>query len=102
MTQEMVKRQPREQEQAETSAPTKTERSESATNVIEAADAMMAEIDEVLEVQSTEEKPLTLADMIREGSLLAPQAIKAFRTPQGETCALQAAYEAVKARGLVK
>ena len=72
-----------------------------AEKVIDSADALMDEIDAVLEINPEPEKPYTLADAIREGSLLNPQKIGGWRGPQGETCAISAAYDAVKARGLL-
>ena len=47
-----------------------------------------------------EEDSYTLADAMREGSKVTNQAIGSWTGVQGETCALSAAYLAVKARGL--
>lgn len=44
---------------------------------------------------------MTLGDLMRKGSQLAPQAIGAWETSTGATCALSAAYYAAKEEGLV-
>lgn len=69
---------------------------------MDSTDALLDEIDAVLEVPVPAPEKYTLADAIREGSLLHPQAVGSFKGPQGETCALSAALDAVKARGIVK
>ena len=74
-------------------------------------DAMLDEIDRVLDQDSIQRardtlealsdvKPYTLADAMREGSMFTDQAIGAWTTPVGETCALSAAMLAIRARGL--
>lgn len=64
--------------------------------MLDATDALLDEIDAVLEVELDDSHALTLADLIRNGSKLAPQAIGAWRGQEGETCALSAAYDAAK------
>ena len=63
---------------------------------------MLDEIESVLE-EYEDGKPkqkvaYTLADAIREGCALAPQAFGSFTNEQGETCALAAALSAIKKR----
>lgn len=64
--------------------------------MLDATDALLDEIDEVLAVEVDDSAALTLADLIRSGSELAPQAIGAWRGQEGETCALSAAYDMAK------
>jgi hypothetical protein len=45
--------------------------------------------------------PYTLADAMREGSMMGDQAFKTFEGPEGATCALGAAHAALKSRGIV-
>lgn len=79
--------------------------------VIASTDVLLDEIDRILDQNAIETlrgtlaglddvKPYTLADAIREGSSVTDQAIGAWTTPQGETCALSAAMLAIRARGL--
>ena len=73
-------------------------------------DALMAQIDELIgadkvtalqEILPVLDKPYTLADAIREGSMVTDQKIGGWADKaKGETCALSAALLAVKARGL--
>ena len=86
---------------------------ESSEEVLEATTKLLADIDRVLdqdaianlkdqlkEVDPTEEKPLTLSQLMREGSSVTDQAIGQWVKPTGETCALSAAMLAARARGL--
>jgi hypothetical protein len=43
----------------------------------------------------------TLADAVREGSTVTGQATGAWTRPNGDACALSAAFTSAKARGLV-
>ena len=78
--------------------------------LLASTDKLLAQIDEILELRlddfnsKTEdigEKPYTLADAMREGSSVTDQAVGFWaNAAEGKTCALSAAYLAVKARGL--
>lgn len=82
----------------------------SSKELVAKTDELLNEIDDMLaetierfnaEFEELEEdKPYTLADAMREGSSVTNQAIGQWTGAQGETCALSAAYLAVKARGL--
>ena len=87
-------------EATEQPAESTTEASPSAEKVKADADALLEEIDALLAEEMPAPERYTLADAIREGAKLAPQTFGAFRGQQGETCALSAAYDAIKARGL--
>lgn len=93
-----------EQESVESSAST------DATDILAQTDTLLDEIDRLLDVETIESlrktltelddvKPYSLADAIREGSMVTDQAIGKW-TAQGETCALSAAMLAIRARGL--
>jgi Pup-like protein len=69
--------------------------------LLDETDALLDEIDEVLEVEVKATETLTLADLIRNGAKQHPQAFGAWTTPQGETCALSAALDGAKSLGLV-
>lgn len=64
-------------------------------------DALLDEIDAVLDMESPAVKAMTLGDLMRKGAGMAGQAIGAWETQQGETCALQAAMYAAKAQDLI-
>lgn len=67
---------------------------------MESSDELLKEIDEILDVEVVATETYSLADAMRDGAQMAPQAIGAWKTSVGETCALQGAYEALKKRGL--
>jgi hypothetical protein len=82
-----------------------------AEDLVSLSGELLDDIDDILESNSVEDakfvleglddiKPLTLADLIREGSQMNGQAFGAFVVGEG-TCALGAAYKAAEARGLV-
>ena len=71
-----------------------------AEELLDATAALLDEIDSVLEASPEPEKMYTLADVMREGAKLAPQAIGAWKGEHGETCALSAALAGAKALGL--
>lgn len=88
-------------------------KSESAEAVKAETDKLLDDIDKLLSqdaIQTLQERldefdpennaPLTLADLMREGSSVTDQAIGAWTRPTGETCALSAAMLAARARGL--
>jgi hypothetical protein len=54
----------------------------------------------VVPVKTMADKPYTLADAIREGAMYSEQTTGAWHR-NGMTCALGAAYDGLKARGLV-
>lgn len=85
--------------------------------VVAKTDALLSEIDQILAKAQDEwdwkiaplddEKPYTLADAMREGEQVTDQAIGSWMQvkeagQRGETCALSAAYLALKARGLAE
>lgn len=72
---------------------------ESRQELLNATDALLDEIDEVLEV--AEPQPQSLADLIRWGAKLNPQCIGNWTGQQGETCALQAALQGAQDRELI-
>ena len=87
--------------------------SKSTEEVLEAAEKVLDAIDAVLDQNAikrlqeelegfdpSEEKPLTLSQLMREGATVTDQAIGAWTKPTGETCALSAAMLAARARGL--
>ena len=84
--------------ESETSAPS-PKRSEEARAKLAETDAILDEIETILEVDPP--KPQTLADLIRWGATMNKQAIGSWTGEQGETCALQAAFTAAKAGGLL-
>lgn len=108
MTTTQIKK--RRRSEQETSTPGEVTPEATSTEVVAATDKLLSDIDAILaeveeeiraHAEATEEtKPFTLADAIREGAAVTDQAIGAWTTPKGETCALSAAYLAVKARGL--
>jgi hypothetical protein len=102
MTSTALVARPKTDRPSETEVEAKDTRTD-AEQLLTDTDAMLDKIDEVLDEQptATDCTPFTLADAIREGSKLHPQAIGMFTGPKGETCALSAALEAVKARGLI-
>lgn len=69
--------------------------------VISNADAMINEIDTVLDVEVDKSQTLKLSDLMRIGAKEHPQAIGAWRTTEGDTCALTAALDGAKSLGLV-
>lgn len=69
--------------------------------LLDATDALLDEIDEILELNPEPEVPLTLAQLMREGSQLGPKSRGRWKGEEGATCAMSAAYEAAKARGLI-
>ena len=83
--------------------------------VVAKTDALLDQIDQILENAQEEwdwkvgdldeSRAYTLADAMREGSEVTDQAIGTWANvketgQRGETCALSAAYLAIKARGL--
>lgn len=71
----------------------------------------MDEIDRILAIESVHaladklkddepKKEYSLADAMREGATCTDQAIQAWTTPIGQTCALSAAMLAIRAHGL--
>lgn len=64
-------------------------------------DALVQDIDEVLDVEVEASATLKLSDLIRLGAKEHPQAIGQWYGEQGETCALSAAYDGAKKLGLV-
>ncbi len=79
--------------------------------VKESTDKLLDDIDRLLDqdaIKSLQErlegeqtdKPLTLSDLMREGSSVTGQAIGQWTKQTGETCALSAAMLAARARGL--
>lgn len=60
----------------------------------------IAKLREELDAKPAEDKPLTLSDLMREGSTVTDQAIGVWTRPTGETCALSAAMLAARARKL--
>lgn len=69
--------------------------------LLDDTDALLDEIDAVLDETAVPKVAFTLADAIREGCELAPQSFGHWQDEKGATCALGAAYQAIKARGLV-
>lgn len=84
--------------------------SESAKEAVEKSTKLLDDIDALLDqdavlvlkqaLKDDKGKPLTLADLMREGASVTDQAIGAWTRPSGETCALSAAMLAARARGL--
>lgn len=79
-------------------SPPSAKRREKQEALIADTNALMDEIDAVLEIESTSAPPLTLGDLIRAAR--EPQAVGTFATPTGATCALQGAYNVAKRMGL--
>lgn len=97
-------------EDVTTETPAKTD---TAAEALEASAKVLDEIDRLLDGEAvrtlaeslkgfdpTEERPYSLAQAMREGCAATDQAIGAWTTEKGETCALSAAMLAVRARGL--
>lgn len=104
------------------SQPSEVETSETATTpsdvqsteeVLESTDKLLDAIDALLDQKAiarlreelkdfdpSEEKPLSLSDLMREGATVTDQAIGAWTKPTGEVCALSAAMLAARARGI--
>ena len=85
--------------------------SETAEAVLESTERLLDDIDRLLDQEAvktlqdrldgeSEDKPLTLSDLMREGSSVTDQAIGTWTKPTGETCALSAAMLAARARKL--
>jgi Pup-like protein len=74
-------------------------RPDNVTETLTDTDALLDEIDSVLETEVIEHE-LTLADLIRGGSLLQPQIHGSLRNCEG-TCALGAAEDEAKRLGLL-
>lgn len=68
--------------------------------MLDATEALLDEIEEILELPD-EPAPLTLADLMRKGAEMGPQAIGKWEGQNGATCALSAAYYAAKAEDLI-
>jgi hypothetical protein len=79
---------------------------ESTDRLLDAIDALLDQKaiarlqEELKDFDPSEEQPLTLAQLMREGASQTDQAFKAWTKPTGETCALSAAMLAARARGL--
>jgi hypothetical protein len=68
--------------------------------ILSNTDALLDEVEEILEVPAPDMPTLTLGDLIRLGSQTGEQAFGRWKTEQGETCALQGAADALEAMGL--
>lgn len=64
-------------------------------------DALLDEIDAVLEVEVDGSGALTLADLIRNGAKQHDQCVGNWYGSQGETCALSAALDGAKTLGFI-
>lgn len=112
-TKEMVKHQPKTEKAVEDAEEVEAVGKTDGTKALLAqTDSLLETIDKILDVKLAdfqsktddipEEKPYTFADAMREGSMVTDQAIGAWaNAEEGTTCALSAAYFAVKARGLL-
>ncbi len=89
----------------------KTPKSESSAELVESTTKLMDEIDRILAIESVAtaaeklksdepKKEYSLADAMRDGATCTDQAISAWTTSVGETCALSAAMLAIRAKGL--
>lgn len=85
---------------AESSRSSQMERRQAAEGTLEITDALLDEIEAVLDVK-TPEPEVTLSDLMRLGAQLAPQGFGAYHSMKGESCALGAVYDGAKALGLV-
>ena len=95
-TQTLTKPTTEEEEDVYEALPTEND----SADVLAETDALLDEIESILEEMPEAEKPFTLADAIREGSSVTNQAIGSWTGSQGETCALAAAALSITARGL--
>lgn len=96
------RRQSQRQETSETQTHSHSPKSTENTSnqLLESTDDLLAEIDELVEAEILATEVYTLADAMRDGAQMSPQAIGAWSGVNGETCALQGAHEALKKRGL--
>lgn len=105
-TQTQTRRPAPAKEETREAAPRKQTAREKAEPVLAQSADVLDAIDEVLAEdaaarEAASEHAYTLADAIREGAQLAPQAFNTFKSDCGGTCALMAAYEGLQHRGLL-
>jgi hypothetical protein len=87
--------------------------SKESSEVLAETDKLLDDIDRLLDQEAiktlqermegfdpSDEQPLTLSQLMREGATVTDQAIGQWVKPTGQTCALSAAMLAARARGI--